>query len=649
MQATETSGSHRLLFEPMGMSCDAEAGETILEIARRLGIALRTDCGGKGQCGKCRILVHPKNCLSPVTHEERKHFTPELLAKGYRLACQGRPRGRGTITVLKDSLDSNEGIGKTGIKGAFPVEPMVERIILASPFKANDHDGGDYDLVTQTIGRVSAVKGKNIFFRDPIAIRELSQPFVSQGAVTLISHQGKGVTGVLRGEYRKSLGVAVDIGTTTIAVYLCDLQTGCVLSSQASANPQRRFGEDVISRVAFANSYEDGAETLHKLVINEIDVLSERCLQTAGADRRDVDEMTVVGNTTMEHLFAGLHPHSLGVSPYLPVQLFPDDLNARDLGFNFNPGTNVHVFPVVSGFVGGDTLGVILSEKPHQRDEISLIVDIGTNGEVVLGHRKGLWVTSCATGPALEGAQIECGMRASIGAIHRVKIESSTFEVSVDVLGEQQGGQPQGICGSGIIDAVAEMGKSGVLLPSGRIKEGMPGVISDERGVGRKFLLISREVNALKKDIYISLSDIRQIQLAKGALSAGIKLMMRKAGITHIDRMLLTGAFGARFNWRNAVSIGMLPRPSSKTSVGTVENAAGIGAIMALLDRRCREELRSLVGGIRFMELAEEPNFAVEFPKAMGFPFEEAVSKTPRGAQVAEAEVRCASKSELKA
>lgn len=628
MQATKMSRSHRLLFEPMGMSCDAGEDQTILEAAQRLGIALRTECGGKGQCGKCGILVHPKSFLSPISHEERKHFTPEQLAEGYRLACQAKPVGPVTISVLQDFLDSNEGIGKTGIKGTFPVEPMVERIFLGPPSKATDKDGESHDLVEQTIGRVKSANGKSIYFKDPIAIRELSQPFVSQAAITLVSHHSKGVTGVLQGECRRSLGVAVDVGTTTIAVYLCDLQTGDILSSEASANPQRRFGEDVISRVAFANSQEDGAETLHKLVINEIDDLSARCLQTVGANRRDVDEIAVVGNTTMEHLFAGLHPHSLGISPYLPVQLFLDDLNAADLGLNFNPGTNVHVFPVISGFVGGDTMGVILSEKPHERDKISLIVDIGTNGEVVLGNRQGLWVTSCATGPALEGAQIECGMRASTGAIHRVEIEPSTCKVSVGVLSEQQGETPQGICGSGIIDAVAEMGQSGLLLPNGRIKEGMPGVICDERKIGRKFLLASRKEPTVKKNIYISLSDIRQVQLAKGALSAGIKLLMRKAGITHIDRMVLTGAFGARFNWKNAVSIGMLPRPSSNTSVKTVENAAGIGAMMALLDGPRRKELRRLAKGIRFMELAEEPDFAVEFPKAMSFPFGEGESKT---------------------
>jgi uncharacterized 2Fe-2S/4Fe-4S cluster protein (DUF4445 family) len=607
----------------MGMSCNAGEDQTILEAAQGLGIELRTDCGGKGQCGKCRILVHPKSCLSPVSHQERKHFTPEQLAEGYRLACQAKAVGPGTISILQDSFDSNEGIGKTGIRGAFPVAPMVERIFLGPPSKADDKEGENHDLVARTIGRVKSAKGKGIYFKESTAIRELSQPFVSQGAITLVSHHTKGVTGVLQGECKRSLGVAVDVGTTTIAVYLCDLQTGNILSSEASANPQRRFGEDVISRVAFADAEGDGAETLHKLVISEIDDLCGRCLRTEGANRQDIDEISVVGNTTMQHLFAGLHPHSLGISPYLPVQQFPDDLNAEKLGLNFNPGTNVHVFPVISGFVGGDTVGVILSEKPYDRDEISLIVDIGTNGEVVLGNCQGLWVTSCATGPALEGAQIECGMRASTGAIHRVEIEPSTCEVSVSVLGEHQGEIPQGICGSGIIDAVAEMGQSGLLLPNGRLKEGMPRVICDERKIGRKFLLTSQKEHTVKKNVYISLSDIRQVQLAKGALSAGIKLLMRKAGITHIDRMVLTGAFGARFNWKNAVSIGMLPRPSSKTSVKTVENAAGNGAIMALLDGRCRKELRSLAREIRFLELAEEPDFAVEFPMAMSFPFGE--------------------------
>jgi uncharacterized 2Fe-2S/4Fe-4S cluster protein (DUF4445 family) len=330
--------------------------------------------------------------------------------------------------------------------------------------------------------------------------------------------------------------------------------------------------------------------------------------------------MTAVGNTTMLTLLAGLHPHSLGLSPYLPANRSPMELRAGDLGLDLNPGTNVHLFPVITGFVGGDTVGAILAERPHQRDEITLIVDIGTNGELVLGNREGLWATSCATGPALEGAHLSCGMRAVPGAIHRVTLEASERRMRWEVLGGSEGALAKGLCGSGIIDAVAAMRRAGLLLPSGRMAEGMPGVAVDEEGIGRRFVLVPAAETASGRDLSICLQDIRQIQLAKAALSVGIQFLMRRAGAAHVDRMVLTGAFGARFDWRNAAAIGMLPDAATSSRVEVVENAAGVGGIMALLDRRQREQARRLAESTRVMELAEEPDFATAFPMAVNFP-----------------------------
>ncbi|MCJ7830815.1 MAG: ASKHA domain-containing protein, partial [Desulfobacterales bacterium] len=459
---------------------------------------------------------------------------------------------------------------------------------------------------------------KTLAFRDPDALRGLSRPYARRGPITLVNHLRRGVTAVLEGARTTSLGVALDVGTTTLAAYLCDLPTGRVVASAAAANPQRRFGEDVISRIAHADATPTGTETLQRLVNAEINTLVDGCLATAGAGRTDVDEVTVVGNPTMQQIFAGLHPHSLGFSPYLPVCRAPHDLRAADLGLSLNPGTPVHVFPVISGFVGGDTVGGVLADRPHEREEITLLVDIGTNGELVLGNRQMLWATSCATGPALEGAHIDCGMRAAAGAVHRVQIDPATQRARWEVLGNSA--PPQGICGSGIIDAIAGMRLAGLLLDSGRIREGRPGVDTDERGIGRRFVLIPSGETATGQDIFISLGDVRQIQLAKAALSVGIQLLMRRAGIDRIDRMVLTGAFGARFDWRNAVAIGMLPDGDLCGRVEVVENAAGQGAIMALVDRDQRDAALALAERMRFIELAEDPAFALEFPAATAFP-----------------------------
>jgi uncharacterized 2Fe-2S/4Fe-4S cluster protein (DUF4445 family) len=290
------------------------------------------------------------------------------------------------------------------------------------------------------------------------------------------------------------------------------------------------------------------------------------------------------------------------------------------LGLDLNKGANVHFFPMISGFVGGDTMGVIVSEAPYKRDEISLIVDIGTNGEIILGNKKGLWVTSCATGPALEGAHIECGMRASSGAIQRLSIDPVFRHVDYDVVGGREKETPRGLCGSAIIDAAAEMLRAGIMLPNGRLKEGVPGVVVDEKGIGRKYVLVPDQNSRKGREICITLNDIRQIQLAKGALSTGIKLLMRRAKINHIDRMVLTGAFGARFDWRNAVAIGMLPDTKTFSRVEIVENAAGSGAVKALLDKKYRKVARDLLPFINYLELAKEKDFSTEFAMDMTFP-----------------------------
>jgi uncharacterized 2Fe-2S/4Fe-4S cluster protein (DUF4445 family) len=616
---------HRLLFEPLGRSLLAREGQTVLEAARANGMDLRSECGGRGHCGKCNVSGSPPECLSPVSAIEEDRIPPDEIAEGQRLACQARVMAPGTITVSHDPfMDIEEASGKTGVKGTYAIDPMVERFYLPACSLANREQ--IRDMVHHTVCRATQVTDKRVYFRDLGAIREISGISESRGPITIVSHRLKGVTAVLAGEHKKSLGLALDLGTTTLAAYLCDLRTGAILTAAASSNPQRLLGEDVISRMDFASKDEKGTQTLHKLMIKRVNLLIGRCLESVGGHSQDIDEVVAAGNTTMQHLFVALNPRSLGVSPYLPVSISSRDLKASDLGLDLNPGTNVYLFPVVSGFIGGDTLSVILSERPHEMEEPSLIVDIGTNGEVVLGNRDQLWATSCATGPAFEGAQVTCGMRAAQGAIHRISIEPSSLRVSCQVIGDPEERRPRGICGSGIIDLLAGMGRTGVLLSNGRIREGFPGVMCDGEGVGRKFLVAPAEETHTGEDIFIALSDIRQIQLAKAALCAGIRILMHKTGITNVGRIVLTGAFGARFNWRNAFYIGMLPRRLQNTPVEIVENAAGVGAVMALLDRRRRREVLALQRDIRFVELAGDPEFSSEFTAAINFPFEKGLS-----------------------
>ena len=369
-----------------------------------------------------------------------------------------------------------------------------------------------------------------------------------------------------------------------------------------------------------ADEREDGLELLNRVVIDGINYLMKRCLEQVGASPEDIDEVTLVGNTTMERIFIGFHPHGLGVSPYLPVLSSPSNWRAAEIGLELNPGTNVYLFPVVSGFVGGDTIGAIIADAPFLREEICLIVDIGTNGEVVLGNRDGLWATSCATGPALEGAQISCGMRAVSGAIHQVDVDRSTGRPVCSVLGDGDTILPLGICGSGLIDAIAVMRKIGVLLENGRLKEGMDGVLCDEKGIGREYVLVPAEKSGTGKNISIFLTDVRQFQLAKSALYVEIELLMKHSEVKDVERTVLSGAFGTKFNWKNAVDIGMLPREAVKGEVLSLDNLAGVGAIMALLDKKQRDEAARLASTTRFIELAMDPEFNTRFPEATVFP-----------------------------
>ncbi len=614
------SDSSRVIFQPMGIAVKADTGKSVLEIAADHQIPIRSDCGGKGVCGKCLVAVSRPDHLSPPTDKEMRVLKDEQIAEDYRLACQAILQGPVNVTIPKSSLDNSEAGYKTGISGTFSLSPMVKRHFLPLSSSASLGDDGSMDIAGHILKNLEGQQDPKVMFDHLPALRSISRPFAYRKDLTLSLHQEKGITAVFDGDKKRSLGVAIDIGTTTLAAYLCDLTTGRILTSASAANPQRRYGEDVISRISYANENPTGGERLARVVAEGINQLIEACLQTADAEKGDVDDVVVVGNTTMQQAFAGLHLSGLGFSPYFPVSRILPDMTALSLGLDLHSGVHVHFLPMISGFVGGDTMGVILTEKPHERDEISLIIDIGTNGELVLGNKNGLWVTSCATGPALEGAHIECGMRASTGAIDKLRIDPETYAISYEFIGSAETERPRGLCGSAIIDAAAEMLRAGIILSSGRLKEGFPGVTVDEKGIGRKFTLVPAGQSKQEPEVYVSLGDIRQIQLAKGALSTGIKLLMRAARIDRVDRMVLTGAFGARFDWRNAVAIGMLLDSKLFGRVEIVENAAGTGAIKALLDRNYRQAAKDLLPTIRTLELGEEKDFPTEFALSMAFP-----------------------------
>lgn len=605
----------------MDIILHAEEGLTVEEILAGCAIVTRSDCGGKGKCGKCIISVHPAANLSPPLDAEIRLFEKRDDLTGTRLACQARIQGDITITLPAWGQEGDPILPKSDVSGNFTVSPAVRRVIvdgaLCQKSSSGDPAGDFYDLICR---ESESACGRPIHIEEPEVLRRLSTPVARKGQSTLVSHDVCGVTAVLDGVRPRSTGLAVDVGTTSIAVYLCDFHTGEILATAGMLNPQQRFGEDVMSRIAFASREPEGLAQLNSLVVQGVNALLGICLEKAGIDRKDVDEMTVVGNPTMQQIFAGFHPHNLGAAPFTPFRRSAVNMRAADMGCDLNPGTNVYLFPMVSGFIGGDILGGVLSDRTYERDEITLIMDIGTNGELVLGNRSGLWATSCATGPALEGAHISCGMRASTGAIHAASIDPSDLSVTCRVFGENEGNLARGICGSGLIDIVAAMLQTGIVLPSGALRSDLPGVIGSDPGGSRRMVIVPAGKSATGREISITAKDIRQVQLARAALASGIELLKRRSGLMHIDRVVLTGAFGTSFNPESASIVGILPPKTAFGCLEVIPNAAGLGAVRALLNIKRRQEIESLYLKIEALELAADPDFSTTFVEMIPFP-----------------------------
>jgi uncharacterized 2Fe-2S/4Fe-4S cluster protein (DUF4445 family) len=628
---------YRLTLTPAGISLQCDEGQTIMGVLADADIIMRSDCGGQGGCGKCQVSVHPPGNLSPPTDAETRLLEKSEagLEIGTRLACQARIQGDISVSLPAWSQTGDSILPKTDASGKFSTAPAVKRFFVdGARWRESLSQDSASDTIRDFIGwihrEVDAACGRPVPIDEINAQRRLSRPSAQKGESTFVTHETRGVTAVLSGVRPRSTGLAVDIGTTSIAAYLCDFHTGEILATAGMSNPQQCFGEDVMSRIAFASSESKGLARLNALVVQGVNALLDKCLEKANINRQDVDEMTVVGNPTMQQIFAGFHPHSLGQAPFTPFRRSALNMRAADAGCDLSPGTNLYLFPVVSGFVGGDILGCVLSDRTYARDEITLIMDIGTNGELVIGNRNGLWATSCATGPALEGAHISCGMRASTGAIHTVSIDPDDFKVSCRVFGEDEGHPPRGLCGSGLIDSVAAMLRAGLILPSGALKSDMPDRIISDPGGARRMVLVPAGKSDADREISITAKDIRQVQLAKAALTAGIELLKRRSGLEQIDRVVLTGAFGTTFNPESAAIVGILPREIAFGRLEVVPNAAGLGAVRALVNKTRRQEIESLYPKIEALELAANPDFSTTFVEMI--PFSQPVGGAAEGA-----------------
>jgi uncharacterized 2Fe-2S/4Fe-4S cluster protein (DUF4445 family) len=602
-----TSDSPLLLidFEPVGRRTEVPAGMNLLQAARQAGVGLVSLCGGDGWCGSCQVRIASGEVSSPTSAEENT-FTAAELANGYRLACQTVPLGDVKIDIPAESLSTPQRLQIEGQELPVTINPSVRPVDLelAPPSL--------HDLRSDTTRLRAALTEEghaSVRFGMPVLADLSSQLRATRWSARLALRDGEIIAVAPPGE--RLLGLAVDIGTTKLAAYLLDLATGATLAMTGAMNPQIAYGEDVVSRIAYTREHNDGRGVLQSRLVETLnEMVGDLCSQTT-TPRDAIVEAVVVGNTAMHHLFAGLPVEQLGLSPYVPAVSEALALRAREIGLTLAPGAYVYLLPNIAGYVGADHVAMVLATEVWQSDRTAMAVDIGTNTEITLATDGRLLSCSCASGPAFEGAHIRYGMRAAPGAIERVQISDN--EVRIYTIDHQP---PVGICGSGILDVVAEMRSAGALNERGALQTDHPRVRPGNPLT--EFLLVPAAETGHGRDITMNRKDVNEIQLAKGAIRSGIEILLATAGISagDVEDFIIAGAFGTYIHVGSAVQIGMFPDlPIDRFH--QVGNAAGIGAKQVLISADRRRAADEIVERIEYIELTTHPDFQEIFLQAL--------------------------------
>ncbi|MEF8787515.1 MAG: ASKHA domain-containing protein [Planctomycetota bacterium] len=602
-------------FRESGQEVTVLEGAGLVEAAGRAGIPLEQPCGGAGKCGRCRVEIH-EGAPEPSA-ADKQLLDSEEIESGARLACQTTVHGDMVVSVPTESRLFEQHALTQGAARHCGLDPYVrKRVIDMEGLDADDstsyadwfkkrlkEDGEDLSL---TVG----------------AARQLSPLIMAEEGPATARMRGSTIEAVEAGDTSQDVwGAAFDVGTTTVAGALLNLATGAEGAVTGRSNPQANYGDDVVDRIGYVDEQQGGLEALNGCIIDLINDMLEEMADEAGADLDSLHELVAVGNTTMNHLLLDIDPTPLAHAPYLAVLRESADVPAVELGIRAADGARLHTVPNVAGFVGSDTVGVVLSTGMAESEKVQLAVDIGTNGEVVVGNRDRLIGCSCAAGPAFEGARIRNGMRAADGAITKVVINE---EIEVNVLG---GGKARGICGSGLVDAVAELLEVGVIEPGGRIRkrkelpDSVPAAVRDavtEVDGEAAVALVSDDRSETDGPLLLHQKDLRELQLGKAAVRAGIEVACQRYGIDveDLDRLLVAGGFGNFIRRSSAKRIGLLPDiPSEKLE--SVGNAAFAGARMSLMCRSCREEADRISSEIQYEELARSPEFQQAYTECM--------------------------------
>jgi uncharacterized 2Fe-2S/4Fe-4S cluster protein (DUF4445 family) len=646
---------HTVILQPSGRRGQVDEGMSVRAAARELGVEIESICAENATCGKCMVLVEEgrfekynidskREHLSPIGTEERAYLMrrPKLLqSKGWeigqvRLSCQCKVLGDVLINVPEESRGNKQIVRKTARERAIEIKPSIRKYYVSMTAPNLERPIADWERLAKGLETSMGLvrRGEENLPRwfdltiDYQCLRTLSSTVrEANWNVTVSVWQDKEVIEIQPGYVEESYGAAVDIGSTTVALYLCNLRTGELLAAESEMNPQIVYGEDVMSRIQYAIEHPDGLEKLHKAVIATLNKLLKQAAKTAQIKTEEILEMVLVGNSTMHHLVLNLHPKDLGLAPFVPAIHKSVDVKARELGLQINSSGNIHVLPTIASFVGADTSAMILAEEPHKQDENWLLIDVGTNAELVLGNRKRLVCTSTPTGPALEGAHVEYGMRAAPGAIERVHIDETTLEPKYKVIGvdgwntdhAEFKGHVKGICGSAIIDSVAELFRAGIVDSRGKFKKGLNSNRVREGENGWEYIIAWAEETSIGRDIPMTQQDVRQIQLAKAALFTAARTLLKRTGLQSPDKIILAGGFGSYIDKEKAMLIGLIP-DCELEKVYAIGNAAGDGARIALLNMEKRNEIDSVARTVERFELPTDPEFQNQFMLATSFP-----------------------------
>ena len=604
-----------IVFDPFEKKKEADGKSSLLELARAAGIPLASDCAGRKTCGKCRIRLETVDGRFPEPSDREMEILGDLTRKGFRLACETILESGATVHIPEESRTGRQVIltSTTNYNYSGRLNPIVEPFRVEVPRPVLGHVTADKERLIWALGEGYGLKNLAI---DSHVLKSLPHTLRSgAGEVNAVLFRRKEIIDVCSDSEDGFFGIAFDIGTTTVAACLIDLASGRKAAVGAVMNPQIPFGEDLLTRISFCNKGKENLNLLQSRMVDSMNELIRDAARAARIDSTRILEATVVGNTAMHHLFAGVVPKYLAEAPYTPVFQKGEYLKARDLQVEISPSAHIYLLPVKAGFVGSDAVACVLASRIHKRKPATLLIDLGTNGEIIFGNNREMICCSTAAGPAFEGGHIRFGMRAAAGAIDRVKIDPVTYEVGIrTILGEKA----LGICGSGIISAAAEMVRTGVILANGGFNETIKSPRLRQGRDGLEFVLAWKFETSLENEIVLSRKDLSELQMAKAALYAGARAAIETSGFKQPDLILLAGAGGNYVEPVDACDIDLFPGCSTARVIG-IGNAALHGSCLALMDKDQRNEAERIAERMKYVELSGSPRFQDFFVSSMFF------------------------------